>query len=468
MRLFEILLSGLFAIRFVLPLFKIKRQWLDWLSLGTLGVTALQLGLEGYRWQLIPLYAISLGMAVFAVLRIRHKSESDAPAKGSAIKTLAGLVVLGIAILPAILLPVPRTPGPTGPYLVGTVTLYWVDESRQELYAGLSGQPRRLMVQIWYPAEPESGAETAFWMEHVDQFGPAMSAYLGLPTFFLDHVRYSKSHAYKEAPIASGNDQYPLLLFSHGWNGFRSQNTYQAEMLASHGYVVVAPDHTYGAVVTVFPNGEAAFNNPEALPADMGYSEAEFMVAANLLGQQWAGDLSFILDYLENLQPDDAADFLIDRLDFEHVGAFGHSTGGGATIEFCARDARCKAILDMDPYMDPVSEWILVDGISQPYLAMFSESLHYGGDRFNQFYGQLQGEKHRFSITGTRHFDFTDLPAFSPVASYIGLKGPLNGRRVLQIITDYTLAFFDQYLKGESGALKRVETFPEVRWISED
>jgi hypothetical protein len=52
------------------------------------------------------------------------------------------------------------------------------------------------------------------------------------------------------------------------------------------------------------------------------------------------------------------------------------------------------------------------------------------------------------SINGTAHYDFSDLPLLSPLAPRLGLKGPINGKRVTGIINDYLLAFFDGTLKS--------------------
>jgi hypothetical protein len=56
-------------------------------------------------------------------------------------------------------------------------------------------------------------------------------------------------------------------------------------------------------------------------------------------------------------------------------------------------------------------------------------------------------------ILGTAHYDFTDLPALSPLAHALGLKGPIRGARVQRIVNDYSLAFFDQHLLGRSSDL---------------
>src|SRR5690606_7808722 len=116
------------------------------------------------------------------------------------------------------------------------------------------------------------------------------------------------------------------ILFSHGWNGFDAQNTGQALQLASHGFVIVGMQHPYGAVVTVFADGTVAKNNPSALPS--GVPDEEYEAAARALAAQWAGDMSFALDFLEE-ENDAPAGPLHASLDLSRVGVYGHSTGGG-------------------------------------------------------------------------------------------------------------------------------------------
>ncbi len=56
-------------------------------------------------------------------------------------------------------------------------------------------------------------------------------------------------------------------------------------------------------------------------------------------------------------------------------------------------------------------------------------------------------------IEGTAHYDFSDLPLLSPLAPVLGLKGPINGKRVTTIVDDYLLSFFDMTLKGDESNL---------------
>jgi len=464
MRTFEIIIASILLIRILLPLIN-RLRWVSWVSLATLAATFLHLLFEGYRWQMIPLYLITIGYTAASFRPINCDQKTT---RKRYVTVAAGLAALGISLALPILIPVPHTPKPTGPYRVGTTTIQLIDRNRKELYSGLQNEPRSFQVQIWYPAEADSDAKPAPWMDHVEVVGPALAAKLNLPPFFLDHIRYAKAHSVHNAPPATAQSQYPLLLFSHGWEGFKSQNTYQVEELASHGYVVAAPDHTFGAIASVFPDGKIALINPEALPIGRGLSEGDFIAAVQILGDQWAGDLQFILKSLETDQKADLTGLLAEMIDFSNVGVLGHSTGGGAAIQYCATDEHCQAAFGMDPYMDPVATDIQNSGLEQPYLVMFSESwaeeVADNNAVFTRFFGSSEGDKYHFTIEDTMHYDFTDLPAFSPLAPYLGLKGTLDGRQVLTIINTYSLAFFDRYLKGQPGLIldQPSDSFPEM------
>ena len=466
MRTFEIILCIFLAIRISLIPFQRKR-WDNWITIAVLGAVLLQPGVEGYRWQLIPLYALTLGFLIHALWSRSRPKESARP-RSLWWKTTGMLVIFGSTLLPPNLLPIPQTPAPTGPYPVGTFSIMLTDDNRTEQYSDDPSEPRQIMVQFWYPAQMTPKMKIAPWMDNVDIIGPAIAGYLGLPDFFLNHIEYSQSHAYTNAVLASNKDDFPLLVFSHGWNGFRAQNSYQMEELASYGYVIAAPDHAYGSVVSVYPDGQVALNNPEALPHNQGLSAGEYQTIANLLVDQWAGDLSFILDRLAIDYSGILLGMFSGRLDLDNIGALGHSTGGGAIVEFCARDARCAAGMGMDTYMKPVSEAVISEGLEQPFLYMFSEEWPEADNLllFDELYDNSSSSRYMITIEGTAHYDFTDLPAFSPLAPALGLKGPLNGDRVLEIINRYSLAFFDQYLRGNNSVLLAgsSEKYPEVEF----
>jgi predicted dienelactone hydrolase len=446
MRPLEIVIAFLLVISLVPFFFPRRPRGLGFLSAVGILVVILQLVFEGYRWQMLPLYVLTglvflLGLP--ALLRGRRPDSLRARLAAG-----AGLLATVVAVLLPVLFPIPHEPSPTGPYPVGTFSLMLTDDSRHELYSGNLQDPRRIMVQIWYPADPKPGTPLSPWVDHPKIFGPAIARILHLPAFFLDHLKYARTQSYLDAPVSSARASYPVLLFSHGWTGFRAQNTYQVQELASHGYIVAAVQHTYGAAVTVFPDGSIVPYDPQALPD--GAPTDVYDAAANKLVDQWAGDLGFVLDTLTQMNASDGQHGLQGRLDLTRVGVFGHSTGGGAAVEFCARDPRCQAGLGEDAFLTPVSGSVLDTGLRQPFLFLYSEEWSHKEKNVGLF-GRLYAHSDRATtatILGTKHYDFTDLPLLTPLAARLGLKGPIDGRRVMYIVDAYSLHFFDKYLLG--------------------
>jgi len=429
----------------------------------TLVVTLIHFGIEGYRWQMIPIYVLTVILVIASLTRIRSAMDWKTSA------SILTFSLLAVSIALPILLPVPMIPAPSGPYQVGTRIDELTDTSRKEIYSG-KDEARRFMIQVWYPAEAGTSNEKSRWMDNAEIYAPAVSQEIGMPSFFLGHLALVKVPAYKNAKVAPTNQAYPVILFSHGWQGFNAQNTGQALQLASNGFVVVAVQHTYGAVITVFPDGTIAPNNPSALPPDNTPTD-EYETVAHKLVNQWASDLGYALDDLQKQNTDSNSPFY-NLLNLSKVGVYGHSTGGGAAIQFCATDSRCKALLGMDPFMRPVSYEAIDSGTTQPSFFMFSEGwwTDIGKSRsnelFKRFYPHVKDSFGVVTIAGAKHYDFTDLPLLSPLAPQLGLKGPINGKRVVTIVNDYLLSFFELTLKGKSTTLfENTSPYIEVKPI---
>lgn len=424
-------------------------------------ITLIHFAVEGYRWQMLPLYLLNSLLAVSSLIKITGASD------WKPLASYLTIVLVAVSTALPVLLPVPRIPPPGGPYAVGTAVYELIDYLRPELYSG-ADEPRRFMVQVWYPAEPGKENQRAPWMTNAEVYAPAIAAYINLPPFFLDHLALVKIPAYQDANVAAGEEKFPVVLFSHGWNGFNAQNTAQALELASHGFVVIAIQHTYGAVITVFLDGTIAPNNPKALPEDA--DDPNYEATARVLAHQWAGDMAHTLNHFFVLAADAKSPFK-NRLDLTRVGVYGHSTGGGAAIQFCGADHRCKAVLGMDPFMRPVSAEVIENGLSQPSFFMFSQS--WADDTnsknnllFHRFLLNAPRNRGVIRIEGTKHYDFSDLPLLSPIAPQLGLKGPLSGTRVTEIINAYLVDFFEMTLTGKPSILFSGESpFAEVDFI---
>lgn len=448
MRLFESLMLLAILPVLVWPLLPWRRpRVVDFLPGTAVILLIIQLLVEGYRWQMLPAYGLVVVLFLLTLPRLWKPRPTAKKWSGWAIAgSVVGLVVWLMALAVPYALPVPKIPEPTGPYAIGTQTFHLIDESRDEIYTDDPADKREIMMQIWYPAEKDAEGETAVYLEDLAVMGPVLAERLNLPPFLLDHINLTKLHAFKDVPLA-GNEPFPVLVFSHGLRGMRQQNTAMVEELVSQGFVVATIDHTYGNVMTVFPDGRVAFYNPEVLSG-----EGEPPHTSNQLVSVWADDIGFVLDELAVWNEEDGGEFN-GRLDLTKVGVFGHSTGGGATVQFCGQDERCQAGVGLDAWVVPVSNEIVDAGLDQPFLFLRADKWNFDDASDNhtiteKLFADLTQTGYLATVTGAAHFDFTDIPLLSPLTPQLGLSSDMDSTYTVEMMNDITTGFFRQVLQG--------------------
>jgi predicted dienelactone hydrolase len=196
-----------------------------------------------------------------------------------------------------------------GPLPVGVRTIELTDSSRG----------RTLPLEVWYPAgEAHAGADLA--EDTKDRYRILPIA----PEVTQDAVR----------DAAARPGRHPLIVFSHGWGGHRRQTTHFCTHLASHGYVVVAPDHVGNTMLDVMQFA-STLQSGVAPPDPTGMAHG--------LMEDRRRDVPFLLDsLLEAVE-------LAASIDAERVGAAGHSFGGWTTLSAVANDPRIRAALPLAP-----------------------------------------------------------------------------------------------------------------------
>jgi len=413
------------------------------IGLATLTVAGVaQLTLTGWRWQLGP--AAITGVLLLGLLLLR------ALGRPALLPTTVATVALAGATLTLLLswaLPVRILPVPDGPHAVGTTTIVVRDVDRAERYGPDPGDPRELVVQLWYPAQVGARGVTAPLVPQAAAFVDLGATELGLPRFALSHVGLIPSNATADAPAIGG--PLPVVLLAHGWTGFRTIQTDLAEQLASLGWVVVAADHRFGALVTTFPDGRADLFDPEALPEFGTVPAAEYARRSRALVRTFADDLLFVLDTLTHSPPE----LLSDVLDLERVAFIGHSTGGGAAIAACAEESRCMAVVGFDPWVEPIAPAVLATGPARPMLSLRTEDW---STRPNEAVLQALHRTQRASgvaegivgIDGALHRDFTLLGALSPAAPLLGLSGATPGSSTRAATIAWTTRFLTHHVLG--------------------
>ena len=376
--------------------------------------------------------------------------------------------------------PVPAAiilPAPTGPQAVGRTSFEWIDRTRDEPFTDDPADRRDLVIWMWYPAEPMPDAERAAYLPGL--WGDLIGDALGLD---LDHVAV---HAVADAPVASAQPRYPVVLLSPG-SGFMSAfYTAIAEEVASHGFIVVGVNHTYNANVTVFADGRVVPAAPEAQPqpTDMDAMRA----AGETVTELHAADLAFMLDQLEAL--DNETGPFQGRLDLSRIGVLGHSLGGAAAAELCRVDRRCDAGVNMDglfwgeaaetgvpvPFLllmaehQPCAEVAQLEGVPVELCAaldaLFTESW--------QTVQETAAPGSWVIIDGSRHGSYSDAP-FLPSGAEI-LRSLVGGatiepERMWRVTSDLLLAFFNTHLLGNAAPVldDPSSVYPEVQGVDRE
>lgn len=444
-------------------------------------IALVQVVVEGARWQLAPAW-IAAGVLLLLTVRdvatvVRPSGGQDrvAPSSDPAPRRWPALTATTLTLASGGLLwalPVIELPDVRGPYAVGTSTVFLTDEQRMEIYGPDPGTLRQLPVQIWYPAAA-TDARPARWFLDRQPITAAAAREVGFPAFALDHLSLVESHAVADAPIAQGGP-FPVVVYAHGWRGFRDIHASQLESLASHGYIVAAADHTYAALATVLPGGVTAELDPAALPT--GASASEYDRAAADLVETFAADLELVLDAVldgralgtllaeprgdatpggsaEPVGAATAAPRLEATVDAERVGLIGHSTGGGAAYLFCSRDRRCDGVVGYDPWVEPVPDEVIGGTFDRPLLSLSSEEWDDTDNdvRLRRLHAGATADEGRVRLAGTLHRDLTLLPTLSPVASWFGLSGTTPAWDTLAILDDWTVRFLDHHLVDRPG-----------------
>jgi hypothetical protein len=405
---------------------------------------------EGLRWQMYPLY---LGALILAVASLLNSGPRPALGRwGGFAFTL--LLVLAAGFLSSSL-PVFRLPAVSKP--LGTFSLFLTDTSREEYYAATPGGPRQFMVQVWYPADAASvaGSTPAPWSREISAIGSELAKGEGLPTFLLEHLDYVKSNAYTDAaPEGPAEKRLPVVLYSHGWTGFRTIAASECERIAAAGFIVIAPDHTYGSAGTVFPDGKVMLNNPKAMPEK---NDPERQAGIEKLVDSYVGDLRFLLNTLPRLDSGEEASPLKGRIDLARIGVFGHSTGGGAAVELAKSDERIKAIAGLDIWGEPVSPEFRALPRPIPVASIRSQDWHdtrtVDRDMLHQFLDTFGEPKYDLYLEGSRHGDFTVVPIISPLMQMLvpHQRGTTPAAAALDSVDGFLAAFFLQSLVPDSG-----------------
>lgn len=400
--------------------------------------------------QLIPIVALSAALA---------RASSSAHAQAA----------------PAFTVELPR---PTGPFTVGTTTFRLVDAARIDRLAD-PPEPRQVVVHAWYPAVNGASGRPAPYLRDGPMEARAFASQMRQPVSAFDYLAETRTHGVMDAPPRTG-DPLPVLLFSLGYTAIGSSYTALLEDLASHGYAVFSVIHPYESMATTLDDGRVvtmldgqqqlrksirsvfdewakegdtmtsvtrARDEAEALSIIRGYLGTVPITTAVVT--RWVDDTVLVLDRLPTLASGPAAR-LAARLDLARVGAFGHSMGGVTAADFCARDRRCRAGLNLDGIPQYGS---LVDRqSSRPFLMVYSGREGRLGAS-DVVYRRATRPYLRVDVADTLHLDFSDMVLWGGPLAGRPIFGKLPGPRAVAVTRQIVREFFDQEINSRRSPL---------------
>lgn len=351
-------------------------------------------------------------------------------------------------------------PNKWGPFDIGVRVMEFFDTE----------QKRLLSTIVWYPAKLDGGSYKK-------------AKYLML----------LEGKAFDNPPPQKNWSPYPLVLFSHGFKGIKEQSFSFTEYVASHGFVVAAPDHQGNTLYDFSSSDEDIAKIAIARPKDISFVTKELIK-------------------LNNTQ----SDIFYGLINEKKVAVSGHSFGGytaimvsGGEVNVDNAQASCEAGTPADIFCPYIKYWEdgtvvkldeKIDGLKaaiyftpggftafgdEGLKKVYVPSLIWGGGKDDTtpldieilpIYKGLPSPKIKIEIKDATHFSFTDIckiPFSEEIFKDFCKKDVIPSDKCFEIINTFSLAFLSFYLKEQTLMSEYLSKnyaekyFPEVDYESE-
>lgn len=325
----------------------------------------------------------------------------------------------------------PLPPSKPGDFNVGRQSLQILDDVRF----------RSLPVDVWYPTDATTG-------------DPAIYT-------FIPGVSLPSNSALQDAPLASGAP-FPVVVYSHGSGGQSYIASFFTEMLASHGFVVIAPNHVGNtATELLFGSGDEPETVAYNRPADTAF------VLTEMLARSEDPDSSFF-----------------QFMDPERIGMAGHSFGGftayaaagglpavNGDVADIPVDDRIDAIVAMAPVTSILPPNVLAS-ITIPSMVITGtddQTTPIDPESVQAFEEVNSGYRYRVDLEDAAHQSFTDvcdyqqklptidgIPAqFIETIDQFALSGcqatQMPFDRAKELTNQYVISFFLAHVAGDEA-----------------
>jgi dienelactone hydrolase len=387
-----------------------------------------------FRWYLLAVLLL-VWMVLGVWVLIRKKVDKKEFTGGRTVfKAIGTLLLVFLVTLPILIFPQHLPPKVTGKHPVATALFTYINEDQVETLTN-TGEKRKVNVEFWYPAD------------------------------------------------STGDEKYPLVIFSHGSMGMKTSNASTFLDLASNGYVVCSIDFPYLSLFTRSSDGHLNLQAPSFRQELFDVNNGKYDEATELqLEHKWMGlettGINFVLDTILASAQDSSSAAVYQLVDGEKIGLMGHSLGGEASAQvarerFASGQNDIGAVVNLDAdlageYLEVVNgkEVLNNSPYPVPILTILSDELE---RRINaipnatdvvavKHIDATSPQAYEIHFAGTNHMSFTDLAVMSPLLTSL-LNGSVHSAAgsdldplvTIEKLNDTVLRFFNVFLKGDGN-----------------
>lgn len=325
----------------------------------------------------------------------------------------------------------PLPPSKPGEFNVGRQSLQILDDVRF----------RSLPVDVWYPTDVATGEAAVYT--------------------FLPGISLPADNAFEAAPLAPGGP-FPVVVYSHGSGGQSYIASFFTEMLASHGFVVIAPNHVGNTATEVL----------------LGAGDEPETVAYNR-----PADTAFVITEMLARSADEESPFF-EFMDPERIGMVGHSFGGftayaaagglpatSGDVTAVPIDDRIDAIVAMAPVTSILPPNVL-EAITIPSMVITGtddQTTPIDPESTQAFDRVNSGHAYRVDMEAAGHQSFTDVcdyqqklpsidnipPQFVAAIDEFALSGcqpdQMPFERAKELTNQYVISFLLAHVAGDES-----------------
>lgn len=347
-----------------------------------------------------------------------------------------------------------------GNYAVGFTHYTATDSTRMYVSkADINATPtfRHIPVSIWYPSTMDTKNKQPLTILTYMEVLKAEEEWEHLPNYFvLDWFYYTNTPenqkhlteittAFKDIPTAKGT--FPVILYAPSFEASSIENFALCELLASHGYIVIAS------------------------PSQGTYSK-RFQIPERAIETQ-ARDLEFLIKEISSFP----------SADMNRVGTMGFSFGGISNVLLQMRNPIIKANLSLDgtirynhnllkstPFYDIQKATVPFMHLAQkeiPAAVMEAENTPDSLNTHFTFYDALtESDAYKIRLHDLSHTYFSTLGVLFAERDPKQDKSDQKIMASYRLMTRYSLHFMNAYLKNDQTSLDFITHTPQENKIS--